>query len=84
MGYLASALARKALGPLDIFRELLGRSASATGKMVTVDTALQVATVFACLRVRANGVAQVPLKLMRESPDGLTRLPAKNHSLYRK
>lgn len=83
MGYLASALARKALGPLDIFRELLGRGASATGKMVTVDTALQVATVFACLRVRANGVAQVPLKLMRESPDGKTRLPAKDHSLYR-
>jgi len=73
---------RKALGPLDIFRELLGRGASATGKMVNVDTALQVATVFACLRVRANGIAQVPLKLMRESPDGRQRLPAKDHSLY--
>lgn len=29
-----------------------------------------------------EGIAQVPLKLMRESADGKTRMPAKNHDLY--
>lgn len=46
---------------------------------------MEVATVFACLRVRANGLAQVPLKIMRETTDAkgrTTRLPAKNHDLY--
>jgi HK97 family phage portal protein len=36
----------------------------------------------ACLRVRANGLAQVPLKLMRKSTDGKTRTPAEDHPLY--
>ena len=44
--------------------------------------AIRVAAVFACARVIANGIAQVPLKLMRESKDGKTRLPAKEHPLY--
>jgi HK97 family phage portal protein len=82
MGFLADAFSRKSLGPMDIFREMLGRSRSAGGKVVSVKTALEVAAVFACLRVRANGVAQVPLKLMRESADGKSRLPAKDHPLY--
>lgn len=49
---------------------------------MNVDTALQVATVFACVRVLADGLAQVPLKLFRESPDGKVRLPERSHPLY--
>lgn len=79
---LAAAFSRKSLNTYDVFRDLIGRRASASGKTVSVDTALEVATVFACLRVRANGVAQVPLKLMRESADGRERKPAKDHPLY--
>lgn len=80
---LAEAFARKSLNTYDVFRGMLGRRASASGREVSVNSALEVATVFACLRVRANGVAQVPLKLMRESADGRERKPAKDHSLYR-
>lgn len=55
---------------------------SKTGKSVNTDTALKVSTVFACLRVLGEGVAQVPLKVIKESGDGRTRLPAKDHPLY--
>jgi HK97 family phage portal protein len=82
MGYLADALTRKAVGGNDVFRELLGRSTSATGKVVNVKTAVEVATVNACMRVIGEGIAQVPLKLMRENKGGTTRLPAKEHALY--
>jgi len=85
MGFLSRAVAaeRKAIGPMDLFRDMLGRNASYSGKTVNAKTAIEVATVFACLRVRANGLAQVPLKLMRESADGKSRLPAKEHSLFK-
>lgn len=73
---------RKSAGSYDLIRELLGQRTSATGKNVSVKTAIEVATVFACMRVIANGIAQVPFKLMKESPDGRTRKPAKDHPLY--
>lgn len=55
---------------------------SHTGKIVNVSTAIEVSTVFACARVIAEGVAQIPLKLMQESPDGKSRMPARKHPLY--
>ncbi len=82
MGLLARALSKKSAGSYDIIRELLGRRTSATGKVVSVKTAVEVAAVFACMRVIGEGIAQVPLKLMQESADGKTRLPAKEHPLY--
>lgn len=86
MAFLAHAFAQtpgQKSGSYEILRQIAGMMrTSHSGKLVTVKTALEVATVFACLRVRANGVAQVPLKLMRESKDGKTRLPAKDHPLY--
>lgn len=45
------------------------RSPSA-GASVTVDKALRVATVFDCLRVIGEGVAQVPLKIYLSGQDG--------------
>jgi len=63
------------------WREMAGWISSATGRAVTVRTAIQVATVFACCRVIGNGLAQVPFKLMQEK-DG-KRVPAKWHPLYR-
>lgn len=73
---------KKSASTYDILRELLGRRTSATGKVVSVQTAVEVATVFACMRVIGEGIAQVPLKLMQESADGKTRLAAKKHPLY--
>lgn len=71
---------KKSAGTLDILRELLGRSTSASGKVVSVKTAIEVSAVLACTRVIANGISQVPLKLMRVS--GGKRLPAVDHPLY--
>jgi len=81
---LARAVARnaKALSTYDVFKDLLPARASSSGAVVNAKTALEVATVFCCLRVRANGLAQVPLKIMRQSADGRTRLPARDHPLY--
>lgn len=74
---------RKSASSLELFREIYGRAWNTkTGKAVTLDTAVQVSAVFACCRVLGNGMAQVPLKLMRESADGRTRAPAKDHPLY--
>lgn len=73
---------KKSASSYDIIRELLGRRTSATGKVISVKTAVEVAAVFACMRVIGEGIAQVPLKLMQESADGKTRLAAKEHPLY--
>lgn len=59
----------------------LGTRETKSGVSVTVDRALEVSVVFACLRVIANGVAQVPLKLFRDA-DGGGSEPAKDHPLY--
>lgn len=83
MGLLAAAFSgQKALSTYDVFRDLLPARSSASGKVITTKTAIELSTVFACLRVRANGMAQVPLKIMQESADGRSRLPAKDHPLY--
>lgn len=62
---------------------LFGEEAtSKAGVSVNLDSALKVSTVFACLRVLANGMAQMPLKVYREEDDG-DKTPAKDHSTYR-
>jgi HK97 family phage portal protein len=76
---LASAFAKKS-GTIDLIREALRSNMSFAGKNVSVNTAIQVATVFACARVIGEGLAQVPLKLMKVT--GKTRLPAVDHPLY--
>lgn len=80
----AEAFARKPAS-YDILREIAGYSGriTKTGKSVTVDSAIEVSAVIACARVRSNGIAQVPLKLMRQNKDGRTKLPAIDHSLYK-
>lgn len=61
---------------------LFGQPNVRSGVSVNVDSALKVSTVFACLRVLADGIAQVPLKLYREKGDGSKEL-AKDHPAYR-
>lgn len=69
--------------PNELMRELLrGGGASKAGVPVNWETALRVGAFFACARVIADGLAQVPLKLFQESADGASRLPAKAHPLY--
>ena len=64
-----------------ILRELRTGMGPKSGKTVNIDTALQVVCVFACLRVIAEGVAQVPLKLFVERAEG-GKDAAKDHGLY--
>lgn len=66
--------------PMDVLRELLGRSNSKTGAVVNWKTAAEVSAVFACARVISEGLAQVPFKLYRETADG-GKVVAKEHPL---
>lgn len=54
-----------------------------TGVPVNWQTALDVSVVYACIRVIANGIAQVPLRVMKELPDGKGWEPAPSHPLFR-
>jgi HK97 family phage portal protein len=58
---------------------------SRSGKAVTRETALQVSAILCGARVISQGIAQVPLKLYRETHEGgwSRREPARDHPLYR-
>ncbi|AFM32625.1 MULTISPECIES: phage portal protein [Stutzerimonas stutzeri subgroup] len=62
------------------WEEWFGQSTS--GKSVTVDAALQLSTVWACVRLLSETVSTLPLKLYRRQPDG-SRTVATDHPLYR-
>jgi HK97 family phage portal protein len=67
---------------LDVLRAMIaGGYGSAAGVTVNWKTALQVATVLACARVIAEGIAQVPCKVFRA--DRGSRFAAPEHALYR-
>ena len=71
------------VGSPEYYNYLLGITAgrSKAGVDVTLRTALGVSTVFACIRVIADGLAQVPCKIYRVTPDG-GREEARNHPLW--
>lgn len=73
--------AKSANGTLELYREVFGGRESATGRSITVNDALQVTTVLRCVGVLADGVATVPLKLMRKDSSG-RRQEASDHPLY--
>jgi len=81
---------RKASGGYDlpdILSRILGQSRkSKSGALVSRDSALQVGTVLSCVRAIAEGVAQVPFRVMRETASGVSvhsqRLSATDHPLY--
>jgi HK97 family phage portal protein len=85
-GAVASGLRGRELKTTDAgslsWAGLFGQQNSRAGVSVSVDSALKVSTVFACLRVLADGIAQVPLKVYREKADGSKEL-AKDHPAYR-
>jgi HK97 family phage portal protein len=84
MGLLASAISRKSISNShDLWLEIYGGRKSSSGQVVTTDTAVTVSAVFACCRVIANGMSQIPLKLMQESADGKIRIAAKENALYK-
>lgn len=60
----------KALSSSDLESIFLAGSSSSTGVQVTENRAIQVATVYACVKVLAESIAQLPLKVYRTLPDG--------------
>jgi len=62
------------------WKELDGTSAS--GKRVTVDKALQLSAVWACVRLLSESVSTLPLRLYERRDDG-SRVPATEHPFYR-
>lgn len=72
--------ATKSGNTMDLLREALWGTPSASGKVVNSTTAMGVSAVFAVCRVLGEGVAQVPLQLMQEV--GTQRNKAKAHPLY--
>lgn len=83
MGFLSRWFGReeKAVSTsLDLFHEIFGAGReSLSGETITVDTALSVAAVLNCVRVLAEGVAQVPMHLYRDV-DGRNSV-ARDHAL---
>lgn len=71
---------RKESTLLDLAAEILQLGASKSGQSVTVAKALKVATVLACVRVISEGVAQVPLKVLRRN--GRNKIDAYDHPLW--
>jgi HK97 family phage portal protein len=66
----------------DLYKALFNQQTSNSGIAITRDAALRVSTVFACARVIAEGLAQVPLKLNKKRPAGRGSDPAEDHPLY--
>jgi HK97 family phage portal protein len=74
---------KSAYGPESILRDILGAGNSKSGQPVTLRTALEVTTVYACARVIAEGLAQVPFKIYQRGADGRRR-EARDHPLWEK
>lgn len=69
-----------------LLASVFGGGATKSGATVNAATALQVTAVLCCVRVLAEGVAQVPWQVMQQKADAngrITRLPAPTHPLYR-
>lgn len=77
------AKSESALSVETVLRDILGASNSKAGQAVTLRTAMEVTTVFACARVIAEGIAQVQLKLYQRDADGRRR-EARDHPLWDK
>jgi len=85
MGFLAAAVSERKSSVYDQWIQLLDYgNRSKAGPNVNLNTAFRVSAAFACMRHIANGVAQVPFKLMQDyESDGLNRKKvARDHPLY--
>lgn len=84
MGFLSRLFGRgdaKSVSSLDLWRQIYGGRASAAGPVVGWSSALEVTTVLSCVRVIANGVAQIPWKVYREASG--RRIVDTGHPLHR-
>ena len=79
-------LRKSAADPLSLWKEIYGGKLSYSGKAITLDMAIQVATWFAACRVIASGIAQVSLKVFQATGDdhgeATTISTARDHPLF--
>lgn len=80
MNFIDRLLGRKSYSITDLAAEFGLSAPVKSGVRVGLTQALQVSTVFACLRVLGEGVAQVPFKVMRKSGRDIDTVP--DHPLY--
>jgi HK97 family phage portal protein len=64
-----------------LYEFLGGASASHSGHSVTVDSAMQLSTVWSCIRLVSETVATLPLPVYRTDALG-RKVPARDHHLY--
>jgi HK97 family phage portal protein len=74
---------QKSVGFSQQWNDYFALTAPKSGVAVNWQSALEVSVVYACIRAIANGVAQVPLRVMKELPNGKGWEPAPEHSLYK-
>jgi HK97 family phage portal protein len=67
---------------LELFRDIYGGRTTTSGRTVNWATALEVSTVLACCKVIAEGIAQVPWKVFKDT-GGEIRNAQAEHPLYR-
>lgn len=77
---LFGANSKKSGQTLDEIRKAIADSSGSSAN-ITATKSLEVSAVSACVRVIAEGIAQVPFKVMKK--DGEKRTPAVNHPLYK-
>lgn len=80
MGALARLVGERKSGDgYGVFAELMQRAMSSkAGVSITREKAFRVSVLFAAGRVLANGVAQVPFKVMRKMTSSVSRHPERN------
>ena len=84
MSLIARMMRPKAMGPKelqDMILSVLGGGATASGMMVNTDSAMRVATVQSCVRIKAFSMAQLPCHLYEQGEKKKDQ--ATNHRLYR-
>lgn len=59
-----------------------GARGAISGATVSPDTAMQLSTVYRCITLLANSVAQIPLVLYKRGKDGRSKARATDHPLY--
>lgn len=77
----AGTLGRRSLKLTDPEGWPAGYGGTWSGKSVTIDTAMQVATIWSCIRLIAEVTATLPLQVFEKRPDG-SRVAADGHGLY--
>jgi HK97 family phage portal protein len=59
--------------PAPWFTSMFSGFQSASGEKVTVESSLQVSTVYACVNILANSVAKLPFQVFKKTPKGRER-----------